>query len=150
MFALINILARLVLPERNPIARHDDTLLCSFSPGFFCDRMGWRHPIINNRQYPQTVRINKQPRCLYAFCHKFWRLRDNPRRPADLWLSRSWNEHVNGEHLFPIEHVWSVINLGLSGSGSLSLELLRNRLLSHFGVSYSLSCGDSDLWYSLG
>ena len=47
---------------------------------------------------------------------------------------------------FLIEHhrPGSVTNLGFSGSGSLSLELLRNRLLSHFGVSYSrLFCGGS-------
>ena len=38
----------------------------------------------------------------------------------------------------------SVADLGLSGSGSLSHEILRKRLLSHFGMSYNLFCGDSD------
>ena len=45
---------------------------------------------------------------------------------------------------FSSEHHRSVTNLGFSGSGSLSLELLRNRLLSHFGVFYTnLFCGGS-------
>ena len=39
---------------------------------------------------------------------------------------------------FPIENRWLVTNLDFSGSGSLSLELLRNQLLSHFGLSYRL------------
>ena len=39
---------------------------------------------------------------------------------------------------FPREHRWLVTNVGFSGSGSLSLEHLRNRLLSHCGMSYSL------------
>ena len=50
------------------------------------------------------------------------------------------------KHFFQSEHLWpdSVTNLGFSGSGSLSLELLRNRLPSHSGTSYSLFCRDSD------
>ena len=41
---------------------------------------------------------------------------------------------------FPSELRWLLVtNLGFSGFGSLSLEHLRNRLLSHCGVSYSLS-----------
>ena len=37
----------------------------------------------------------------------------------------------------------TVTDLRFSGSGSLSHEILRKRLLSHFGMSCSLFCGDS-------
>ena len=43
---------------------------------------------------------------------------------------------------FKLNFFWSFTNW-FSGSGSLRLELPRNRLLSHFGVSYSLFCGES-------